>query len=160
SAAMDSATALVARGGTCVASLVGVQERGTMSHVMGDAGPAYGDVRRAIDVQLPLPRTSPMTLSRQQSTAIVLEVLPGETYRINTRDVPADNLERRLREIFDPRPLKVLYVRADPATTYQDVFHAMDVARLAGVLDIAAAPRELAIRSTLPDIDLTVRVTS
>ena len=160
SSAIDSATAIAARGTACVASFVGVQERGTLSRVRGDAGPEAGDVRRAIDVQLPLPRAPQAMIRQQQATAIVLEVLPGPMYRINTQAVPAANLERRLREIFDPRPIKMLFVRADPATSHEDVFHAMDVARSASIVDIVAAPPELAIGAKLPDIDLSQRVTA
>ncbi|HET7372071.1 MAG TPA: biopolymer transporter ExbD [Gemmatimonadaceae bacterium] len=160
SSTIDSATAIAARGDACVASFVGTQEPGTVSYVSGDAGQEAGGVRRAIDVQLPLPRAPQAMITRQQAAAIVLEVLSGPAYRINAQTVPADNLKRRLHEIYDPRPIKVLYVRADPAAAYEDVFHAMDAARYAGVVDIVAAPPELAIRATLPDIDLSMRVTA
>jgi biopolymer transport protein TolR len=158
--AIDSANAIAARGGACVASFVGTQRPGAVSYVSGDAGQAAGDVRRAIDVQLPLPGAPKAMIGRQQALAIVLEVLPGPAYRINAHAVQADTLVGQLRKIYDPRPIKVLYVRADPAVSYEDVFHAMDVARFAGVVDVVAAPPELAIRTTLPDIDLTMRVTA
>ena len=157
--AIDSAIALAARGGACVAAFVGLQEPGTVSSIRGDAEADAGDVRRAIDVQLPVPRAAQPTLARQQAAAIVLEVLAGPAYRINTQPVAAGNLQRRLREVFSPRPIKILYIRAEAAAAYQDVFHAMDFARAAGVYDIVAAPAGLAIRTTLPDIDLSVRVT-
>ena len=160
SSVIDSASAIAARGGACVASFVGTQQPGTMSLIRGDAGPEAGDRRRAIDVQLPLPRATEAMISRQQATAIVLEVLPGPSYRINGQAVPAAGLQRRLREIFDPRPIKVLFVRADPATSYNDVFHAMDVARSASIVDIAAAPPQLTIGTGFPNIDLSMRVTA
>ena len=160
SSAIDSAIAIAARGSACVASFVGVLERGSASHVRGDAGPEAGDVRRAIDVQLPLPSAPIETIRRQQASAIVLEVLPGPAYRINAQVVPGDDLTRRLREIYDPRPIKLLYVRANPAVHYQDVFHVMDAARYAGVVDIVTAPPELTVREGLPPIDLSVRVTA
>lgn len=158
-AAIDSATALVARGSACVASFVGTQQPGTRSFVSGDAGPEAGDVRRAIDVQLPVPHPAQATLARQAASAIVLEVLPGPAYRINTHDVAADNLTVALQQIFHPRPLKILYVRADPSASYQDVFRAMDAARYAGIIDIVAAPPAMTIRATRPTIDLTIRIT-
>lgn len=157
--ALDSASALAARGFACVASFVGTQEPGTRSLLRGDAGPEAGNVRRAIDMQLALPRIPPATLAELEASAIVLQVLPGPTYRINTRDVPAADLTRALRQIFDPRPIKILFVRADPAVSYQDVFRAMDVARISGVFELAQAPAEMTIRSTLPTIDLSVKVT-
>src|SRR5262249_30698696 len=59
----------------------------------------------------------------------------------------------------NPRPIKILYVRVDPAASYTDLFHAMDLARYAGVVIFVAAPPELAVPSALPRIDLSVRVT-
>src|SRR5512143_969460 len=85
SSAIDSATAIAARGAACVASFVATQEPGTMSYVSGDAGQEAGDVRRAIDVQLPQPRAPQEMIRRQQASAIVLEVLPGPAYRINAQ---------------------------------------------------------------------------
>jgi len=158
SSAIDSATAIAVRGGVCVASLIGLQQAGTVSTVGGDWS-RVENVRRAIDVQLPLPGASEEMITRQQARAIVLEVLQGPLYRINTQAVLADSLTSRLRKIFDPRPDKVLLVRAEPAVSYQDVFHAMDVARGANGLEIVAAPSGLAIRPTLPNIDLTRSVT-
>ena len=157
--AINSATSIAAQSGACVASFVGAQERGTVSRVRGDAGQEAGNVRRAIDVQLSLPHPTRAMSARQSVSAIVLEVLPGPAYRVNGEQVSPDDLQRRLLEIFNPRPIKVLFVRADPGVSYQDLFHAMDAARYAGVVDIAAAPTALAIRNRLPDIDLTMRVT-
>jgi len=158
-AVMSSATAITGLAGACVASFVGTQERGTVSSVRGDAGQEAGNVRRAIDVQLSLPHPTLAMSARQQAQAIVLEVLPGPAYRINGEEVPAGNLQRRLLEIFNPRPLKVLFVRGNSGASYQDVFHAMDAARYAGVVDVAAAPPQLEIAPRLPTIDLTMRVT-
>jgi biopolymer transport protein ExbD len=159
-AAIDAATAIVTRDGACVASFIAAQERGTVSRVRGDAGPEAGSVRRAVDVQLPLARPTRVASARQEAAAIVLEVLPGPAYRINSQAVPVENLERRLLEIFNPRPIKVLYLRANAGATYQDVFRALDAARYAGVVDLVAAPPDFAISTRLPDIDLTMRVTS
>lgn len=158
-AAINSATVIALHGGACVASLVGAQEGGTMSRVRGDAVAGAGNVRRAIDVQLPLPGVTRTLSARQEATAIVLEVLPGPAYRVNAQPVGVDNLERRLLEIFNPRPIKVLFVRAASGATYQDLFRALDAARYAGVVDIVAAPSDFAIGTRLPDIDLTIRVT-
>jgi TonB family protein len=160
SSAIDSAAAIVARGDACVAALVGTQKPFTVSDVSGDAGQGAGNVRRAIDMQLPLLRAPRATIAQQEEWAIVLEVLPGPAYRVNKQAVPQDSLQQRLLQIYNPRPLKVLYVRADPAASYSDLFHAMDVGRYAGVVDFVAAPPELTIRSAIPRIDLSVRVTA
>src|SRR5262249_48036937 len=67
SSAIDSANTLAARGTACVASYVAMQKPGTVSFVLGDAGQKVGDVRRAIDVQLPLPLVAQLVVNRQQT---------------------------------------------------------------------------------------------
>ena len=72
--------------------------------------------------------------------AIVLELDPTGGYAINGRRVPEVGLEARLRALFAKRPRQVLFVRASGQRPYQDVIHAMDVARSAGVGVIGYMP--------------------
>ena len=67
---------------------------------------------------------------------IVLEVMPNETYAINTQRVTGAALASRLRAIYENRPTKTIIVRGGPGATYQDVVTAMDIARGAGVVAI------------------------
>lgn len=96
--------------------------------------------RKAIDVQLPDPNP-PQFAAPPSTNQIVLEVLPGEKYSINTEAVPKDRLLARLKEIYDPRPEKIIFIKGDPNVLYQDVIFAMDVSRGAGVKVIGAAPK-------------------
>ena len=98
--------------------------------------------RKAIDLQLPDP-TPDNTPAGPPPSQIVLEVLPGNTFRINSQPVAKADLGRRLKEIYDPRPDKIIFVKGDPAVKYSDVITAMDVARGAGVKVIAATPKEV-----------------
>ncbi|MBI1810021.1 MAG: biopolymer transporter ExbD [Gemmatimonadetes bacterium] len=100
--------------------------------------------RKAIDVQLPDP-TPTVAPANTVSNQIVLEVLPGATgaeYAINKEKVPADRLQARIKEIYDPRPEKIIFVKGDPAVTFQDVIFAMDAARGGGVKVIGSAPKD------------------
>jgi biopolymer transport protein ExbD len=97
--------------------------------------------RKAIDLQLPDP-TPDDTPSGPPPSQIVLEVLPGNTFRINTQPVTKADLAKRLKEIYDPRPDKIIFVKGDPAVKYSDVINAMDIARGAGVKIIATTPKE------------------
>jgi biopolymer transport protein ExbD len=97
--------------------------------------------RKAIDLQLPDPTPDDQP-SGPPPSQIVLEVLPGNTYRINTQPVTKQDLQKRLKEIYDPRPDKIIFVKGDPAVKYSDVIFAMDVARGAGVKIIATTPKE------------------
>jgi biopolymer transport protein ExbD len=98
--------------------------------------------RKAIDLQLPDP-TPDNTPAGPPPSQIVLEVLPGNTFRINSQPVSKNDLGRRLKEIYDPRPDKIIFVKGDPAVKYSDVILAMDVARGSGVKVIAATPKEV-----------------
>ncbi len=98
--------------------------------------------RKAIDLQLPDP-TPDDTNSGPPPSQIVLEVLPGNTFKINTQPVAKADLAKKLKEIYDPRPDKIIFVKGDPAVKYSDVITAMDVARGAGVKVIAATPKDV-----------------
>ncbi|HYS70778.1 MAG TPA: biopolymer transporter ExbD [Gemmatimonadaceae bacterium] len=98
--------------------------------------------RKAIDLQLPDP-TPDNTSSGPPPSQIVLEVLPGNTFRINTQPVAKADLGKRLKEIYDPRPDKIIFIKGDPAVKYSDVINAMDAARGAGVKIIATTPKEV-----------------
>lgn len=96
--------------------------------------------RRIIELQLPSPE--PALTPQTDNTQIVMEVLPGGQFKINTEPVSLEGLDRRLHEIYDLRPDKVLFVKGDPKAKYQEVITGMDVARGAGVKVIGIPPKE------------------
>jgi biopolymer transport protein TolR len=98
--------------------------------------------RKAIDLQLPDP-TPDNTNSGPPPSQIVLEVLPGGTFRVNTQPIAKADLAKKLKEIFDPRPDKIIFVKGDPAVKYSDVIWAMDVARGSGVKVIGMTPKDV-----------------
>jgi biopolymer transport protein ExbD len=98
--------------------------------------------RKAIDLQLPDP-TPDNTNSGPPPSQIVLEVLPGGAFRVNTQPVTKAELPKKLKEIYDPRPEKIIFVKGDPAVKYSDVIWAMDVARGSGVKVIGMTPKDV-----------------
>lgn len=98
--------------------------------------------RKAIDLQLPDP-TPDNSNSGPPPSQIVLEVLPGNVYRVNTQPIAKNELQKKLKEIYDPRPEKIIFVKGDPAVKYSDVIYAMDVARGAGVKVIGVPPKDV-----------------
>jgi biopolymer transport protein TolR len=98
-------------------------------------------MRKAIDLQLPDPTPQPQTTT-QAPDQIVLQVLPGGAYKINSEAVTKDKLAARLKEIFEPRPDKIIFVKGDPTVKYQDVIFGMDQARGAGVKVIGIPPKD------------------
>lgn len=100
-------------------------------------------MRKAIDVQLPDPTPQP-NQTTVQPDQIVLQVLPNSQYKINSEAVTKDNLAKRLKEIFEPRPDKIIFVKGDTSVTYQDVIYGMDMSRGAGVKVIGIPPKDVA----------------
>jgi biopolymer transport protein TolR len=72
---------------------------------------------------------------------IVLEVLPGQEYRLNGQIVAARELATKLTAVYEGRPEKVIQIAAGSRVRYDDVMHAMDVAKTAGVRVIGIAPK-------------------
>jgi len=95
-------------------------------------------VHRSLDVQLPEVCSGPCNGAEQ----IVLEVRPGPEYRINTMVVAPSELAARLLAIYGPRPRKEIQIAGYPGVRYDDVVHAMDVAKSAGVSVLGLAPKE------------------
>lgn len=102
---------------------------------------AIPTMRKSIDVQLPDPNPSTAP-ANPTSNQIVLEVLNDGTYSINTEKVTEDGLGPRLKEIYDGRPEKIIFVKGDPKAKYGQVVHAMDVSRGAGVKVIGVPPKD------------------
>lgn len=98
-------------------------------------------MRKAVDLQLPDP-TPVVSTANQASDQIVLEVLADGSFAVNKEPLTKERLESRMREIYDMRPDKILFVKADPTVIYQDVIYAMDVARGAGVKVIGIPPKD------------------
>jgi biopolymer transport protein ExbD len=74
------------------------------------------------------------------SNVIVLELPAAGGYRLNQQPVEAAALGSVLREAFELRSDKVLFVKAAPNRTYAEAIAASDLARGAGVEVIALAP--------------------
>lgn len=103
---------------------------------------AIPTMRKAIDIQVPDPSPA-QTTSNPASNQIVLEVLPDGEFSINTEKVDRTRLGPRLKEIYDPRPEKIIFVKGDPNVKYQAVIEAMDIARGSGVKVIGVPPKDI-----------------
>jgi biopolymer transport protein TolR len=97
--------------------------------------------RKAIDIQLPDPNPA-VAPANAVSQQIVLEVLPNGAFAVNKEPLNKDNMVKRLKEIYDNRPDKLIFVKGDPTVKYQDVIFAMDMARQAGVKVIGVPPKD------------------
>jgi biopolymer transport protein ExbD len=98
-------------------------------------------MRKAIDLQLPDPH--PQRTTDLSPAQIVLQVTAGGGYKINSEVVTKEKLFARLKEIYAPRPEKIIFVKGDPTVKFQDVIFGMDQARGAGVKVIGIPPKDV-----------------
>ena len=98
--------------------------------------------RKAIDIQLPDPNPA-VAPANAVSQQIVLEVLPNGVYTVNKQaPMSKDNLMKGLKDLYDARPEKLIFIKGDPTVKYQDVIFAMDMARPACVKVIGVPPKD------------------
>ena len=98
--------------------------------------------RKAFDVQVP-PKQQTKSKTPQQAQ-IVLELRPDGSYAINGQPYAVAQLDQAFHQIYDPRPAKLLFIKAAPNRKYVDVMQAMDIAHGAGVQVIGFTPPEQA----------------
>ena len=98
--------------------------------------------RKAFDVQVPPEQKTKQ--KQTQSVQIVLELKGDGSYAINGQPYEFNQLDQALHQIYDPRPAKLLFIKAAPNRKYLDVMQAMDIAHGAGVQVIGFTPPEQA----------------
>ncbi|MCL2878035.1 MAG: biopolymer transporter ExbD [Acidobacteria bacterium] len=72
-----------------------------------------------------------------KSDSIIVEMDLERTVRLNQKVVTLQELESTLREVFQQRAAKNLFIRGDGALPYGDVFVLLDIAKRSGATDIA-----------------------
>jgi len=93
-----------------------------------------------LSVQVPPIQETTVTPD-QVPDQIVLEVEPGQQFLLNQQPIPANQLQQRIAEVFDPRPRKVLFIKGAEQVRYGDVVYAVDAARAAGIEVVGLVPR-------------------
>lgn len=97
-------------------------------------------LQRGIAVQVP-PIEQQEAEVAQNVDQIVLEIREGGEFFLNQQPIPAASLEARLREVFAPRPRKVIFVKGAENLNYGQVIRAVDATRAAGVEVVGLVPR-------------------
>ncbi len=90
------------------------------------------------DVQVPPPAAT--TPPARPTFQIILDLTSAGGYAVNEQPVPATMLRDYLRQSFADRATKLLFIKAAPTRTYQDMIDAMSMAREVGVQVIGIVP--------------------
>ena len=92
---------------------------------------------KGLDALVPQPPKDKQQQPPDDSRTIVVQVLKGggdkPALKINQDDATWDNLEGRLNDIFKTRAEKVMFVKADPDLTFNEVAQVIDISHTAGV---------------------------
>lgn len=88
--------------------------------------------QRGLDINLPL-ETRGASQAAQDSTQIMLEYTADRRISINKQDVTLPELESRLRNIFEQRREKTMFILGAGTLRYGEIIDVIDAAKGAGV---------------------------
>ena len=88
--------------------------------------------QKGLDISLPQPPPPNQPRTETQSNQVVLDLEEG-AITLNRNPVSLEELDSRLKDIFQARADKTIFVKAKPTVLYGKVVQAMDIARGSGV---------------------------
>ncbi len=88
--------------------------------------------QRGLDINLPL-ETQSSAQASTDSSQIVLEYYADRRISVNNQEVQLRALESRLRDIFETRREKTMFIAASGTLQYGDIVEIIDMAKGAGV---------------------------
>jgi biopolymer transport protein ExbD len=88
--------------------------------------------QRGVDVNLPL-ETENKAQANPNDTQIVLEYGADKSIQVNHTPISLDQLESRLRDVFETRKEKTMFIVGDPSLRYGEIVAVIDAAKGAGV---------------------------
>ena len=87
--------------------------------------------QKGVDINLPLETKAPTTPTDNQQ--IVLEYNADRTMAVNKQPVTIAELQNRLRDVFETRREKTMFIVGDPSLRYGEIIAVIDAAKGAGV---------------------------
>jgi biopolymer transport protein ExbD len=90
--------------------------------------------QRGEDVNLPLEVSAPKT--QVDTRQIVVEYTADHRCTVNKQEIPLTSLEDKLRDVFEQRKDKTLFIIGDPSVRYGEIMAIIDAATGAGVTKV------------------------
>ena len=88
--------------------------------------------QKGLDIKVP-PQSGTTTAVDDQIVHIVLEYTADKRISVNKQDVLVNDLEERLRRIFESRRDKTMFIIGDGSLKYREITAVIDAAKGAGV---------------------------
>lgn len=96
--------------------------------------------QKGVDIKLPESSSGNVGDQTQQSNAIVLTLESDLSVKLNQSPLTIDMLETGLRDLFQTRQDKTIFIRADQSIAYEQVLRVIDIAKGAGIDVLAVIP--------------------
>jgi biopolymer transport protein TolR len=97
--------------------------------------------QKGVDINLPLETKAPT--SAVDSNQIMLEYTADRQISVNKQPVTLPELEGRLRDIFETRKEKTMFIAGDGSLRYGDIIAVIDAAKGAGVEKVGIVTEEM-----------------
>jgi biopolymer transport protein ExbD len=97
--------------------------------------------QRGVDINLPLETKAPT--SPADNTQVMLEYTNDRRISINHQPVALQDLESRLRDIFETRKEKTMFIAGDGELRYGEIIYVIDAAKGAGVDKVGIVTEEM-----------------
>ena len=91
--------------------------------------------QRGLDINLPL-ETQNAQQAEADSTQIVLQYTADRVISVNQQPIPIQRLEERLRNIFEQRREKTMFIAGAGNLRYGEIIEVIDAAKGAGVTKV------------------------
>jgi biopolymer transport protein ExbD len=105
--------------------------------------------QRGIDIQLPETQTG---ADGPVSNKIVLTIESNQSILINQTPVDKELLLEKLKEHYQIRPDKTIFIRADKSLSYEYVLNVIDIAKGAGVETLGVMTTTYETGETIPGV--------
>ncbi len=97
-------------------------------------------MQKGIDVKLPETQQQGEGQGPQGTSAIVLTLESDQKIKLNQDFVDLNLLENTLRDLYQTRTDKTIFIRADEGLYYKDVLRIIDIAKGAGIEVLGVIP--------------------
>ncbi len=96
--------------------------------------------QKGVDIKLPETGGASADPTQGPSNAIVLTLESDLSVKLNQSPLTLDMLETGLRDLFQTRQDKTIFIRADQSIAYEQVLRVIDIAKGAGIDVLAVIP--------------------
>ena len=106
--------------------------------------------QRGVDINLPAETKTATQQQESTVSQIMLTLDADKRVSVNNSDVPLADLEKRLRDIFESRRDKTLFLAGAATLRYGDIIQVIDAAKGAGVEKVGIVTEGMRTQAGLP----------